>query len=286
MEAYQKRLIHDYIELDEKINSLQSALDKGTEFCDKVGDKQYTLLNEQLKAMQSYLSVLKLRIDDLKIWQEYSTELNKHNIRSGEHGLTREKVLLEAYQDCLREMYAKAQPSASYDEYIQKVENGLIDESKEGEIYKRHYLSQEEYIYIIEKYIDAYALNDKWSEHCDLISEFFNEVKWDKIESFDKIIDEILSQKIQDAELRKKLSDEIFEKIIERIDTCRHFYRGNREESSFRFSIGLGCSPISNKETVINYWQKQGKDITIVDHDPNTFFEKDMYGEDYEEEVE
>jgi hypothetical protein len=46
----------------------------------------------------------------------------------------------------------------------------------------------------------------------------------------------------------------------------------------------LGCSPTTNKETVINYWKTQGVDLDIVDRDPNTFYENDAYGENYDDE--
>jgi len=72
--------------------------------------------------------------------------------------ITRDDVLSRAVTECYREMFAKAQPEADYDNLLEEYRQGKIDEDKDGPVYNRHYLSYEEYIYIMNKYIDAYKI--------------------------------------------------------------------------------------------------------------------------------
>ena len=58
---------------------------------------------------------------------------------------------------------------------------------------------------------------------------------------------------------------EITETVLNTITNCKEFYRFDREESDFNCSVALGASPTSNKETVIEYWKSQGKNIEIID---------------------
>jgi hypothetical protein len=40
---------------------------------------------------------------------------------------------------------------------------------------------------------------------------------------------------------------------------------------------------MSSKERVIQYWKEHGKDITIEDREPDTFWYRDEYGDKWEE---
>ena len=42
--------------------------------------------------------------------------------------LDRDNIIQRAVHECLEEMYAKAQPSASYKELIEKVKSGKIED--------------------------------------------------------------------------------------------------------------------------------------------------------------
>ena len=61
--------------------------------------------------------------------------------------IDREKILEKAIEDCYREMYAKAQPSADWDKLVQDYNDGKIDEKKDGAVFNRHYLSSDEFIF-------------------------------------------------------------------------------------------------------------------------------------------
>ena len=66
----------------------------------------------------------------------------------------------------------------------------------------------------------------------------------------------------------------------------KEFYRFNREENSFSTSIALGASPTSNPESVKEYWKSQGIDIEIEERNPLLFWERDYYGDEFEEVME
>jgi hypothetical protein len=70
------------------------------------------------------------------------------------------------------------------------------------------------------------------------------------------------------------------------ITNCKEFYRFDREEADFSCSVALGASPTSNKETVIEYWKSQGKDIEIIEPNPLLIWERDFYGDEFEEVME
>ena len=59
----------------------------------------------------------------------------------------RKDALKKAVHDCFREMYAKAQPSADWDKIIKEFEKGI--RPADEKVYEQHYLSQEEFEYII-----------------------------------------------------------------------------------------------------------------------------------------
>ena len=63
--------------------------------------------------------------------------------------IDREKIIEQAYVECMCEMYAKAQPSADYKKLLEDVKNGKITDSPYDPVYSRYYLSYEEYKYTL-----------------------------------------------------------------------------------------------------------------------------------------
>lgn len=87
---------------------------------------------------------------------------------------TRENVIKQAHHECLKEMYAKAQPSVDYDAIVDGVKNGTICDTDKDPVYARHYLSQEEFKYILNKYIDAYGMRSTWHPWLDTVRRYFD----------------------------------------------------------------------------------------------------------------
>lgn len=202
---------------------------------------------------------------------------------------TREDILEQACLECLAEMYNKAQPSLDFKQYYQDVKSGKID--KNDKVYERHYLSSDEINYIVNKYIELYAIDNQWIEHADLVFNYLKNggikviiekdtkeyVNQDPLNDVIKQI--LINHDVLDSELLEDLVDSVFNIIR----NCKSFYRLDKELQSFKQIIYLGASPCSNKESVIQYWSNKGIDVTIEDRNPLLLWEMDYYGEEFED---
>ena len=210
--------------------------------------------------------------------------------------LNRREVLDKAIHDCYREMYAKAQPSADWDQIIQEFKDGKRD--KDERVYEQHYLSQEEYTYIVEKYLEAYNILSHWKEDVEIVEEYLSKGGskdkyipdeydengelvspghrgYEKVPPIkEQIINVLKENHVSDVaeEEAQKITDIVMNTITE----CKQFYHFDREESSFRITAALGASPTSNPETVKKYWkEKTGEDIEIEIRNPKLFWYHD-----------
>lgn len=299
LDNFKKRLIDEYCELRERIESLQSKINQGEQFKQEVGNEQYDLLIAQLSSMKEYKDILDKRIDNMDMRIHIPTIWGKDIVNHDDEMLSREKILRIAYTDCLREMYYKSQPSASYDEYVNKYQNGELTDN--DRVYNWHYLSEKEYEYIVDKYVHAYGMDQKWLDYVDTVIAYFEEGatkdKWipehtdehgthpgyrgyEKLLDFSKVIENTL--KANKDKTEEELAFAIKVLILQRINDCKAFYRFDREEGDFRASVALGASPTSNPDTVIKYWKDKGVDLEIVERDPDTLWDRDYYGDDYE----
>lgn len=187
MDTYEKRLLSGYYALWREYDAIEAAIDSGDSFKEKVGETQFGLIGEELQAIGNLMSILGKRIEDLDLrkkadlegWQSYDEDFTDDDM------LDRQKVLSKACHDCYREMYAKSQPPGDYDEYVRQYRAGQLRDDDKDRVYNRHYLSKEEYEYIMEKYIDAYGMREKWSEYVDMVKAYF-----DKDAIKDKYIEE------------------------------------------------------------------------------------------------
>jgi hypothetical protein len=214
--------------------------------------------------------------------------------------LDRKEIIKRAYHECMVEMYAKAQPSADYNQLLEDVKNGKI--GKDERVYERYYLSQEEFKYILNKYKDAYNIKSHWKDDVEVIEKYIEEggVKDKYIPSYedengnfhpgyrgyedvaplkDRLFDILEEYGLYDENMHNKLYDT----VVDTIDTCKNFFKFDSEETSFDCSVALGPSPNSCAEAVIQYWAHQGVDIEIKERNPLLLWEMDEYGENFEE---
>ena len=223
---------------------------------------------------------------------------------------TREDIIKEAIHECFKEMYAKSQPSIDYDELLEKFRNGEITEGKgETPIHNRYYLSMDEFVYIRDKYLNMYRMNNLWKSNVEFLRENLTEGSYKDIyipertdengdwhpgyrssEHVPNLKDQFLyalDKKLKlGNEMREPIAEELYNIVLETIDNCKDFYRFDREEEQFGYAVALGASPCSNKNTVIDYWKSQGVDLEIKDRNPLLLWEMDYYGEDFEEVME
>ena len=214
--------------------------------------------------------------------------------------ITREDVLLKAVEDCYREMFAKAQPEADWDNLISEYRAGKIDEKKDGPIDDRHYLSIEEYEYILNKYLKAYRIESEWKEDIEILEKYLKDGGskdkyidsytdengnyhsgyrgYEKVAPMYDHIKEILFNEFGENwhETLDKKAQQVTDKVMELIDTCKNFYSFNIDEQKFRNTLALGATPTSNKETVKKWWKDHyNVDIEIEDRIPKLFWYMD-----------
>ena len=225
--------------------------------------------------------------------------------------LDREEILAKAYNDCIREMFAKAQPTADWDNIIEEYKAGKIDEKKDGPIYDRHYLSHAEFMYILDKYMKAYRIKSEWKDDVEVVEEYLNKggnkdkyIKdWDDehghhpgYRSYEEVpplkdhIRQIIDNYLENKELnqtRQDLTDDITNKVMELISTCKNYYSFNVDEQKFRNTVCMRCSPTGSIETVKKWWKDHYDiDIEIEERNPLLFWDQDYYGDCFEEIME
>ena len=220
--------------------------------------------------------------------------------------LNRREILKRAIHDCMSEMYKKAQPSADFDQIIEDYKAGKI--KKDERVYERHYLSQEEFLHIRDKYKEAYRINEEWKPNIEVLEKYLvegglkdkyipEEVDEDGMrhpgyrssEKVPPLKEQILNimKEFDCSEVAQEVGEKIYDKVIETIKNCKEFYQFDRESRDFDIAMALGSSPTSDPETVKKWWKEnKALDIDIEVRNPLLFWEQDYYGDEFEEVME
>lgn len=217
--------------------------------------------------------------------------------------LDRKEILERAYHECMVEMYAKAQPSVDFNQLLEDAKAGKID--KDEKVYERYYLSHPEFDHIRKKYIDAYNIKSSWKSNIEVLEQYLaeggNKDKYieahtdeygyhpgyrgyETVKPIGEQIQNILKTELGDEHV--EVANKILEAVMNTIKDCKEYYRFDREENDFNYSVALGPSPCSNKDTVKEYWKEQGIDIDLVEPNPYLIWEKDYYGDELDEVME
>ena len=156
--------------------------------------------------------------------------------------MTRKDVIERAIEECVNEMYTKAQPSITL-EGLKK----LYKEDPDACWYDYFYLNHKEADDIIEKYIAAYRIRNEFHDDMDTVRKYLRDGG-----TKDKyIIPEDGSPGYRGYEKTPKLSEligeEAAQKALELIDECDRFFNPNREESGFKFNVS-NFAPTCNIE--------------------------------------
>lgn len=216
-------------------------------------------------------------------------------------GKLRDKVIEQAFHDCMKEMYAKAQPSLDYDLATEQIKSGEMVDTKEDPVYGRHYLSHDEFKYILDKYIDGYNIKSKWLDYVGVVEKYLTKggtkdkyIERDGDNPGYRGYEEVAPIREQIQNILKEStgndSDELTNKIVEcvlnTISDCKKFYKFDKENLQFSMSVALGHSPSSSLEKVQKYWDDKGVDIKIVERNPLLMWDRDYYGDEFEEVME
>lgn len=179
--------------------------------------------------------------------------------------VTRESILEEATFRCLTEMYAKAQPPCDFMKEFNEAHEAVKNGEEPKKIYDKHYLSSEMYQSITDKYIEAYGIHQEYNEDCEALVNFFEKP------FIRKPKDEYGRDWDTGKSLREIIGDENYDEVLSFIQRSKNFYRFNREESSFRFTL-FDMGPNSNKEAVEKYWKEQGINLDIKDYSEDNIY--------------
>ena len=227
---------------------------------------------------------------------------------------SREQLLREASEDCLKDLYKYSIPKISWEDFLEenKVYNKkykewekLEDRPKIKEFcgpkpYEFYYLPRDIFKDIVDNYINIYKL-DHQQELLDTIEILKNYCKepiidkyiddwtdetgfhhpgyksYDHPDNLEKEIFKVIDDNIPLYQPPIKLVSELQDKFFEFLDMAGNFFTWNRDLNSFNMSVYLGPSPNSNKQAVIENWKKyRNQDIEIDEEQ----IRKEYYGED------
>ena len=207
---------------------------------------------------------------------------------------TRSDIINQAVIDCLNEMYLASQPSISWEELMKKTD-------RDKAYWEQHYLSQDIYNDILDKYINLYKINSSWDEDINLVKKYLTEGgsadHWfpdgvDEhgnkisgyrgykhispiIEQFRKLLNNQFDVYNHYDTYTEHVFTELNKIVIDTINNCQNFYNKNREELSFRFNIS-NASPCSNIQSVKDYWKEKDPAVKIKEM-------KKVYDEDIDD---
>ena len=219
---------------------------------------------------------------------------------------TRDEVLSQAAEECLKDFYNYAFPKVSWEDFLkenqeytkkynewEKLENKPpIKEFCGPRPYEFYYLPSDIIKDISLSYVHVYRM-DQQQELLDTIEILKNYCKepivdkyieregdqpgyrgYDHPNNLEKELIEICDQHSHEP---VNMAKEIQNKFFEFLDMAGKFYNWNRDLNSFNMTVYLGPSPNSNKQAVIDNWkQYRNKDIEIDEEQ----IKKEYYGDD------
>lgn len=292
MENFKLKIIEEYKGINEKIDSLRTTIKRGT-----FKGEELAFHQARLKAMENYSNRL---LDTMKF---YGIENAPEVYTASEPHVTglydNDMIYHMAIKECLCEMFKHAQPSADYNEYLRMYNEGEIKiegVDEKDRFYNHHYLSMDDYTYILDCILDKYNIRSYWRDHLETAIDYFNygvpmnkkddEGFYIHLPDFKSVVHDILVNGYGCGTTTKgDIPQKIKEAVIDRLEKCRDFYNKNRKENDLRITLSLYmATPTCNKDRVIDFWKRNGKDIVIVDHD-NEYWDEYYFGEDDEEEL-
>lgn len=186
-----------------------------------------------------------------------------------------DSIKTEAIWRCLEEMYQMAQPPCSFIEEDKKAKEKIAKgEEIEGDIIDEHYLSEKEYLCILDKYLDAYHLNANFKDHADLILDYLKTGGY----KFDYDEETALRYRKKMNSLEKIIGKNNAERVFEYIEEAKNYYRLDFDESQFKMTV-MNYAPTSNKKTVLDYYDSINKPIIIRERSEEEIHDLVYYGD-------
>lgn len=176
---------------------------------------------------------------------------------------SRQKVLEQAVRECIVEMYRWSQPSIDINDLLKSD----FKDDEQFPLWKKHFLSSENYIYLKDVFADTYGIVDDWN---DIFETIYTQLK----EGGSELVYKEGTTSYQKVDpLQEHLANpEDIQTVLEYLNKIQYFFKGHsREINSFNSALCFGPTPSSNKEAVEKYWQENGhpefkiKDFNIED---------------------
>lgn len=143
---------------------------------------------------------------------------------------TREEVLVQAYKECLRDLYLNSEPPIDIKELI---DSGFKDDENDP-LRNKHFIDEETFTEIVEDTKWAYGIIDHLHDNLELIKSDLTNGPTVRTSKY-----EYTTLK----PLKEEIGEEAYNKVMEYIDAISKFYRKDSDVSKFDFSLFLGASP-------------------------------------------
>lgn len=143
---------------------------------------------------------------------------------------TREEVLVQAYEECLRDLYLNSEPPIDIKELI---DSGFKDDENDP-LRNKHFIDEETFNEIVEDTKWAYGIIDHFHDNLELIKSNLKDGPT------------IRSSKYQYTTLKplkEEIGEDAYNKVMEYIDAIYNYYKNDYDISKFDFSTFLGASP-------------------------------------------
>lgn len=143
---------------------------------------------------------------------------------------TRQEMLEEAFDECIKEMYLNADPPVDIKELI---DSGFKDDEK-NPLRSKHLIDADIQEDILESTMYVYGIRDDFHNHLDLIKQDLlkgpnirkSKYEYEQLEPLEEVIGKDNCGIVMDY-----------------LKTISEYYRRDHEASSFKFSVLFGPSP-------------------------------------------
>lgn len=143
---------------------------------------------------------------------------------------TREEVLVQAYNECLRDLYLNSEPPIDIKELL---DSGFKDDENDP-LRNKHFIDEETFTEIVEDTKWAYGIIDHFHDNLELIKSNLKDGPTIRTSKY-----EYTALK----PLKEEIGESAYNKVMEYIDAIYNYYKNDYDVSKFDFSIFLGASP-------------------------------------------
>ena len=171
---------------------------------------------------------------------------------------TYNKVMRNAVEDTLEEMYQHSYPKISWKQRMREAKDG---KDVDKDLIYHHYIPQSLYEDILEMAKSNYSYEPFFQDYTEHFADFLLKG------GHGKDLEKGGKDDYKDYQsIKEEIGEEAFSILEKRIEAYKRTYRFDHRRWSFAFTV-MNYSPCTNRQTVIDYWKSQGVDLQIPDDD-------------------